>query len=114
MDMIVSMKTAPMVCSRASLASSESRWSSSPPDTTPFFTCYPCVAVVYSGETFQSTLLKNGDIVREIELIPGSHAFVKVSGESFLRMSPLSLKFGEACGHQQLGGDNLVEYAGCA
>jgi hypothetical protein len=47
-----------------------------------------------------------------VQLIPGSHAFVKMHNEAFLRLSPVGTQFGTASGHPQLADEKPVLYAG--
>jgi hypothetical protein len=49
---------------------------------------------------------------KEKRIEPGSHAFVVMEGEPFIRVSIMAAAFGAAAGHPQLGKEEPVLYAG--
>jgi len=49
---------------------------------------------------------------RQVQLKPGSHAFVRCVGERFLRVAVASASFGKASGHALLAAEGPVLYAG--
>jgi hypothetical protein len=66
------------------------------------------------GNSVECRWLHRGRSLGEdlVQLMPGSHAFVKVHNEPFLRVSPHGTKFGAASGHPQLADEKPVLYAG--
>jgi hypothetical protein len=76
---------------------------------------FSCCATVFDkkGRMQSCHWLHRGNILGDkAVLTPGSHAFVKVLTEPFLRVSPNSHKFGKASGHPQLANEQPVLYAG--
>jgi hypothetical protein len=71
----------------------------------------PCISWAYGTES-PPQLLKRTGIVREIALRPGAHAFVKMPGESSLRVGLIAVEFGAATGHPHLALEEPVEAAG--
>ena len=73
----------------------------------------PCLALLSTdGKHFTASLFTKKGLGKERKLTRGSHAFVKVEGESHLRVSLMSFEFGKACGHPQLARELPVMYAG--
>jgi len=79
---------------------------------------FPCIAWTY-GPATPPQLLNKAGLSQDLILIkPGTHAFVKMPGESSLRVSVLAFAFGRgasysaAAGHSQMSGDQPVEAAG--
>mmetsp|Transcript_34984 Transcript_34984/g.111379 ORF Transcript_34984/g.111379 Transcript_34984/m.111379 type:complete len:460 (-) Transcript_34984:894-2273(-) len=66
------------------------------------------------GKAVSCRWLRRGRSLGEaiLVLMPGSHAFVKVHNEAFLRLSPLGTQFGRASGHPQLADEKPVLFAG--
>jgi hypothetical protein len=76
---------------------------------------FSCCATVFDkkGRMQSCYWLRRGNILGDkAVLAPGSHAFVKVLTEPFLRVSPNAHKFGKAAGHPQLANEQPVLYAG--
>jgi len=77
---------------------------------------FSCIAAYPDalGKTVQCRWLHRGRALGDalVILMPGSHAFVKVHTEPFLRLSPLGTEFGRASGHPQLADEKPVLYAG--
>jgi hypothetical protein len=71
----------------------------------------PCILWAY-GTTTPPQLLSKRGLGRDMKIKPGTHAFVKMAGESSLRVSRLTCAFGEAMGHPQMSGEQPVEAAG--
>ena len=71
----------------------------------------PCILWAY-GTTTPPQLLSKRGLGRDMKIKPGTHAFVKMAGESSLRVSRLACAFGEAMGHPQMSGEQPVEAAG--
>ena len=71
----------------------------------------PCILWAYGTATPPQLLSKRG-LGRDMKIKPGTHAFVKMPGESSLRVSTLTCAFGEAMGHPQMSGEQPVEAAG--
>ena len=73
----------------------------------------PCAAAILEGRLLKTRMLTKSGLGREIALKPGSHAFVMVLGDSYLRISLMACEvFGSACGHPQLGDESPVMFAG--
>jgi len=74
----------------------------------------PCLAVFSeNGIHFTAMqLTREGALGREMVIKPGSHAFVKLHNEKFIRVALKSASFGAACGHPQLARETPVLYAG--
>ena len=75
----------------------------------------PLVLAAYSdnGYDFKAFKLKQGVCSeKEARIKCGSHPFVKLSGERFLRISTVSCKFGSASGHPFLANEKPALYAG--
>ena len=77
----------------------------------------PCASVQfdasffsYSARKMRPKTLEVSD--RPIRLSPGSHAFVRITGERYFRVALIGSIFGEACGHRQLANEQPVLYAG--
>ena len=77
----------------------------------------PCASVHFDASFSSCTVCKlrpktstHGDT--RIRIRPGSHAFVRVVGEPYLRVGLFAATFGEACGHRQLANEQPVLYAG--
>jgi len=96
-------------------------WTGSWTKPVPCSTSYPdvkfsCLAACPDalGNSVKCRWLHRGRSLGEeiVELMPGSHAFVKVHNEAFLRLSPLGTQFGTASGHPQLADEKPVLYAG--
>lgn len=76
---------------------------------------FSCCATVFDkkGRMQSCYWLHRGNILGDkAVLTPGSHAFVKVLTEPFLRVSPNAHTFGRAAGHPQLANEQPVLYAG--
>jgi len=79
-----------------------------------------CAAVyTQDGHSFTSKMLQNSlgssscsDGLSELALAPGSHAFVKLPGEEYIRVGLATVGFGEAFGHRQLANQQPVLFAG--
>jgi hypothetical protein len=71
----------------------------------------PCILWAYGTATPPQLLSKRG-LGRDMKIKPGTHDFVKMAGESSLRVSRLACAFGEAMGHPQMSGEQPVEAAG--
>jgi hypothetical protein len=69
---------------------------------------------VSDGRIFTLSLVEGtGALLPATEVIkPGSHAFVRVVGENYLRVGAQSFRFGAACGHLALSGNKPVLCAG--
>jgi len=70
----------------------------------------PCILWAYGTATPPQLLSRRG-LGRDMKIKPGTHAFVKMPGESSLRVSRLTCAFGEAMGHPQMSGEQPVEAA---
>jgi len=75
---------------------------------------FSCLAVTSEDcITFEARILKKtGEVGKEMKIKPGSHAFVVMEGESFLRVSLMAAEFGKAAGHPQLALEQPCLYAG--
>jgi len=79
-----------------------------PPNVT-----FPCVAAfVTEGNTFASRMLKRTGLDKEMRIKTGSHPFVVLDGEDFLRVGIIKSAFGEAKGHPMLANKQPALYAG--
>ena len=79
-----------------------------PPNVT-----FPCVAAfVTEGNTFASRMLKRTGLGKETRIKTGSHPFVVLDGEDFLRVGIIKSAFGEAKGHPMLANEQPALYAG--
>jgi hypothetical protein len=62
---------------------------------------------------FEARALTSGNALgKEKNIKPGSHAFVAMEGEPFIRVSVMAAEFGAAAGHPQLANEKPVLYAG--
>jgi hypothetical protein len=62
---------------------------------------------------FEARILSSkSGLGREAQIKPGSHAFVALEGEPFIRVSLPASTFGSAAGHPQLAREKPVLYAG--
>lgn len=77
----------------------------------------PCAAVVLSeAGVVSGRLMKMDGVVsdRSVRLRPGSHAFVVMANEPYLRVNLMASEFGTACGHPVLAAERSTLYAGWA
>ena len=72
---------------------------------------YPCIAWTPAGPE-PPRLLTRAGLRQEKPLSEGTHAFVKMPHESFLRVSIMASDFGAASGHPHLSLEQAVEFAG--
>jgi len=73
----------------------------------------PCAACyTEDGHTFKANMLRPKGMGKPVHLKPGSHPFVKIAGEDFLRVGLMSAEFGSASGHPQLAAEQPVLFAG--
>ena len=72
---------------------------------------YPCIAWTPDGAE-PPRLLTRAGLRQEKPLSEGTHAFVKMPHESFLRVSIVASDFGESSGHPHLSLEQPVEFAG--
>ena len=72
---------------------------------------YPCIAWTPDGAE-PPRLLTRAGMGKEKPLSEGTHAFVKMPHESFLRVSILASDFGDSSGHPHLSLEQPVEFAG--
>lgn len=72
---------------------------------------YPCIAWTPDGAE-PPRLLTRAGMGKEKPLSEGTHAFVKMPHESFLRVSIMASDFGESSGHPHLSLEQPVEFAG--
>ena len=81
-------------------------------DNSPNLTC----AAVRMDEArrFSAQKMKQGnkELGPQIALMPGSHAFVRLADERFLRVALKACPFGAACGHPQLAREQPTLFAG--
>ena len=76
-------------------------------------TTFPCIAAfVTEGDTFSARVLKRTGLGKEARIKTGSHPFVMLDGEDFLRVGIIKSTFGGASGHPKLGNGQPVLYAG--
>ena len=75
---------------------------------------FPCVAVTSTDDIYYSgrALSTKGVIGKEKVIREGSHSFVKVPGEAYLRVSSMAKTFGSCPGHPMLASESQVQYAG--
>jgi hypothetical protein len=67
----------------------------------------------YACRKFEARgLTSRNELGKEKKIKPGSHAFVAMEGEPFIRVSVMAAEFGAAAGHPQLGKEEPVLYAG--
>jgi len=73
----------------------------------------PCLALrcTANGRCFARTL-KGTELGAEVAIKPGSHAFVTLPGEDFIRASKTRFVFGKASGHGVLSDEKPVLFAG--
>jgi len=72
-----------------------------------------CIAAFLHEGKLHGQRFKNGELGNDMQIKPGSHAFVKANGrEPFLRLNLLSCEFGHACGHPQLACEEPILFAG--
>ncbi|KAL3893139.1 MAG: hypothetical protein SGPRY_014434 [Prymnesium sp.] len=73
-----------------------------------------CIAALSShGRTFTGRLIESGkDVGEPVSIKKGSHAFVKLVTEPFLRLTIHAKSFGECSGHTWLASEMPVLYAG--
>jgi hypothetical protein len=73
----------------------------------------PSLAITSQDEThFEATILKKDGLGRVAKIKAGSHAFVCMEGEQYLRMGSKASPFGSAAGHPQLALESPALYAG--
>ena len=77
---------------------------------------FPCIAVTSSDDMHYlgRTLSTKGVIGKEKVIREGSHSFVKIPGEAYLRVSSMAKTFGSCPGHPMLASECQVRYAGVA
>ena len=74
---------------------------------------FPCIAWAAGTPATPPRLLNKRGLGRDVKIKPGTHAFVKMPGESSLRLSLLPFEqFGAAMGHPLMSGEQPVEAAG--
>ena len=75
---------------------------------------FPCFAITSTDDIHYSgrALSTKGVIGREKVIREGSHSFVKVPGEAYLRVSSMAKTFGSCPGHPMLASESQVQYAG--
>ena len=75
---------------------------------------FPCIAVTSADDIHYSgrALSTKGVIGKEKVIREGSHSFVKVPGEAYLRVSSMAMAFGSCPGHPMLASESQVQYAG--
>jgi len=78
----------------------------------PSVDCVCIAASTENGHDFKGRIMADGELGEEINIIKGSHAFVKVLDEPFLRITPFAGPFGGCHGHTQLACEQPVLYAG--
>jgi len=81
--------------------------------------CFPredgtlaCTVVRGAKGAARGTYVQKEMHTRQVQLRPGSHAFVRCAGEKFLRVAIASAPFGKASGHTSLAAEGPVLYAG--
>ena len=73
----------------------------------------PCLAVTSAdGVKLNARALGGTGLGAANPITAGSHPFVKLAGEGFLRVGRTAFAFGEACGHPTLAKETPVLYAG--
>mmetsp|Transcript_27575 Transcript_27575/g.63446 ORF Transcript_27575/g.63446 Transcript_27575/m.63446 type:complete len:259 (+) Transcript_27575:102-878(+) len=71
-----------------------------------------CTVVRGAKGAARGTYVQKEMHTRQVQLRPGSHAFVRCAGEKFLRVAIASAPFGKASGHTSLAAEGPVLYAG--
>jgi len=71
-----------------------------------------CTLVRTAKDRSTSTYVQAAMTTRQVQLRPGSHAFVRCVGEVVLRVAVASAPFGTASGHAALGAEGPTIYAG--
>ena len=73
----------------------------------------PCIAGIMHDEgRLETCVLTRKGLGKEKVLRAGTHAFVKMPGEEFLRIGVVATSWGQACGHPHLSSGAAVVFAG--
>ena len=73
------------------------------PASAPTLSKVPCLACERMGDdSLTARIMRSDGIGLEKTIFAGSHAFVRLPGDGFIRMGSMAFDFGKACGHPLL------------